>query len=1032
MRREWRELREASLARQLPNPAGSLRVPVPHEPHGYPMSRRTSATISSFAARLILLTVALAFAGVSIATAQSITAPANGTTLKAGTDYATTVLGDPWDMNNVEDIAQFPLGTQNFQPGYGFTGNGTWQGVTAGDSFTTLLYQGMPLGTILYVNAGRFGTTFPVAASYYRKVTMKFRKTDAGELMGFRWFKDFAYQDSGYILFNETIGVSGWQTVTRDLSGAGSWSGSVTGIRVDPNELLHPGMTFELDWLRLTANDVSTPVTWAGGSSTTVVEAVDAAGVVVATIGSGASGSVTWYYDGLPPGAYRVRLRSGSTEQASTNITVNNAPIIHLTSPDETGGADWATAVKGNTWDMAPPDPALPYWFGNDVAAARNVYGTGYYTTDGSRTVYGAIGVGGDPQVVLVDGTQPAVDAAKYHRLSFRMRVAHDATQDWATTRILWGPDPIHAHLMSATWDIMVWNNEFRTYTVDLAAIDWSWGVVSGGTGGLWTGAIRQVRFDPLEYPIDTLFEIDDVKLAADAENDANGTFTIRWNTSGGTNPRVALFYDADRDASNGMTPIVSNVSAAAGSYAWDTRFVTPGLYHIYATISDQYGNAQSRYSTGPVRVVAVAPPAQVLLTVQKAGGGAGTVASSPAGISCGSDCAESIVTGTTVALTATPAVGSVFGGWSGDADCSDGRVTMTAPVTCTANFLVPLVGETMAGSLDLNGDTAGDVFRYNQATGAWFNEYANRTGGFTSQQGAWSAGWTVRAADFNGDGVSDLFVYNAATGAWFKCLATRAGDYTYAAGTWSPGWQLFAGDFDGNGLADIFVYNPANGAWYTCLTPLGDVGAFFYVGGFWEAGWAVTPVDFNNDARLDLFLYNDATGVWKRAISTGTGSYTFQTGVWIDHGGWDVYPGDYDGNGSGDLFIFRPASGQWYLCLNNGAGFNYIGGSWSPGWTVRTGDFDANGRTDIFVFSEAWGAWYECFSTGAGFTYVGGSWSPGWQVFVSDLNGDRRSDVFVYNAATGAWFQCLYVSPGNFTCSGGNWGPGWAITAVQ
>ena len=74
-------------------------------------------------------------------------------------------------------------------------------------------------------------------------------------------------------------------------------------------------------------------------------------------------------------------------------------------------------------------------------------------------------------------------------------------------------------------------------------------------------------------------------------------------------------------------------------------------------------------------------------LTVTKSGSGFGTVAGS--GISCGNDCSETYLAGTSVTLAATPAVGSTFVGWSGACTNSSGNcaVTMGSCAKCRRHF---------------------------------------------------------------------------------------------------------------------------------------------------------------------------------------------------------------------------------------------------------------------------------------------------------------------------------------------------------
>jgi len=92
---------------------------------------------------------------------------------------------------------------------------------------------------------------------------------------------------------------------------------------------------------------------------------------------------------------------------------------------------------------------------------------------------------------------------------------------------------------------------------------------------------------------------------------------------------------------------------------------------------------------TGPVAEIYDENHVIPQLRVTKAGNGQGTVRSTPAGITCGWDCVEPYTVGTVVTLTATPAAGSVFAGWSGGGCSGTGSctVTLNAPKTITAGF---------------------------------------------------------------------------------------------------------------------------------------------------------------------------------------------------------------------------------------------------------------------------------------------------------------------------------------------------------
>jgi hypothetical protein len=76
-------------------------------------------------------------------------------------------------------------------------------------------------------------------------------------------------------------------------------------------------------------------------------------------------------------------------------------------------------------------------------------------------------------------------------------------------------------------------------------------------------------------------------------------------------------------------------------------------------------------------------------LSVVMAGTGTGSVTSGPAGISCGTTCKHDFSDGAQVTLTASPATGSSFAGWSGGGCSGTGpcQITLEADTTASAIF---------------------------------------------------------------------------------------------------------------------------------------------------------------------------------------------------------------------------------------------------------------------------------------------------------------------------------------------------------
>lgn len=171
----------------------------------------------------------------------------------------------------------------------------------------------------------------------------------------------------------------------------------------------------------------------------------------------------------------------------------------------------------------------------------------------------------------------------------------------------------------------------------------------------------------------------------------ANQRFLVTWedNRSGSTYDIYGQLVNASGTLSG------SNFVISEAEYDQ----LTPAL--AYNSNFANFVVAYETRITGEINIsdigLNVVGPACVAytLTVTKSGTGSGTVTSSPSGINCGTDCSEAYRVNASVTLTASPSADSIFTGWSGDADCADGQVTMDADKNCIANFdLISVVQE--------------------------------------------------------------------------------------------------------------------------------------------------------------------------------------------------------------------------------------------------------------------------------------------------------------------------------------------------
>jgi uncharacterized delta-60 repeat protein len=155
----------------------------------------------------------------------------------------------------------------------------------------------------------------------------------------------------------------------------------------------------------------------------------------------------------------------------------------------------------------------------------------------------------------------------------------------------------------------------------------------------------------------------------------------------------------------------ISCGSTCAGEFAVSslvtlTATPTVGAFTGWSGACSGTGTCQVTMDGAKAVVAAFELQPAYTLTVSKSGTGSGTVTSDIGGIDCGATCSASIAANAVVTLTATPAAGSVFSGWSGA--CSGAETCQVA--MATARSVTASFSTTHTLTVAKNGTGAGSV----------------------------------------------------------------------------------------------------------------------------------------------------------------------------------------------------------------------------------------------------------------------------------------------------------------------------------
>ncbi len=531
--------------------------------------------------------------GVVGAAPAAISVSLSSSTVAEADDYATQILGDPWDMSNPDDTDWLDHMTRPT-----FNG-GIFDATTTGQVGGIMLqYQGWDTAAD-YIGE-RSGPNYPIPSGRYSHLRLRMYSSVADRMIVY-WFRTHTFGQVGGTS-NVIPTQPGWHIYDIDLNAAGNpgngtWSNeNWSGLTLNTTfGLGHTGVDIKLDWARLVPatgpGNTNTTISWSGGGGPVSLYVTGPSGGDEMLIASNlpASDSYNWSAGtALAPGSYHIHAVSGGATGSSGTLIVNNAPVLDITAPSPSSGEDYANTQLGSSWNLTTLTDIHQQV--QSIAGIFNIIlAPGFLQASGNA----------DPAMEFLanDGVH-SIDTHRYHYFNYNQYLNApnpDASPNgqfsqWnAGPRVIWAqaPPPGQGYNWSATQTQIQWYNRWQKVSLDLN----SYPTDPGYHGPSWASTNRAavLRFDPHEndvygvsvYP--AFFQINGVRLTADPRVSPGGKTTISW-TPGKTAGSVAISYNNGQ----GVSGTAGTASLASGGFVWQVPANLPqGRYTISIFAND-------------------------------------------------------------------------------------------------------------------------------------------------------------------------------------------------------------------------------------------------------------------------------------------------------------------------------------------------------------------------------------------------------------------------------------------------------------